>query len=148
MKKEYTARSLRETAGIAHDLGGILYPGDVVLLKGTLGAGKTTFIKHIAERFGVDKNEITSGSFVIFREHKGRIPLYHVDLYRVESRAIPDEVYEAIYSKAGLTLIEWAEKISISECYFTISLSMLTLQSRKITITASSQSLKERLHNL
>ncbi len=86
-------------------------PGTVVALIGDLGAGKTCFVQGLAAGLGVE-GPVTSPTFVLIAEHAGRLPLYHVDLYRTESlgeiRALG---LEEILDGAGLTAIEWAEKV-------------------------------------
>jgi tRNA threonylcarbamoyladenosine biosynthesis protein TsaE len=82
----------------------------VVALTGDLGAGKTCFIQGLAEGLGVD-GPVTSPTFVMIAEHAGRVPLYHVDLYRTESLAeIRRLGLEELLDGGGVTAIEWAEK--------------------------------------
>ncbi len=105
------------TAEATHDLGARLGrwagPGDVVALSGDLGAGKTCFIQGLAEGLSVS-DPVTSPTFVLIAEYAGRLPLYHVDLYRTESldevRALGlDELIGGEWGD-GVTAIEWAEK--------------------------------------
>ena len=77
--------SEEETILFAENFARNLKSGDVVLLSGELGSGKTTFIKGIARAIGIDQDEIKSPSFVIMNLYEGRIPLYHFDLYRLEN---------------------------------------------------------------
>jgi len=99
-----------ETKGVGQRLGQRLRPGDVVCLYGELGAGKTTMIKGIATALGIDEREISSASFVIIAEHGGRLPIYHIDLYRVSAREVHDLGLYEYMNKGGVTVIEWAEK--------------------------------------
>lgn len=105
-------KSVRETIAAARSLGKRLSSGDVVCLTGELGTGKTSFVKGIAEGLGIKGEIVTSPTFIIIREYKGRIPLYHIDLYRIgvvdDLRDIGME--EVIYGP-GVTAIEWAERI-------------------------------------
>ena len=91
-------------------LGRLLEAGDVVALIGPLGAGKTVFAKGIAKGVGVVE-EVTSPSFNIVIEYKGRVPLYHVDFYRlgIESEAIGVGIEDYLYGY-GITIMEWAER--------------------------------------
>ena len=93
-------------------LGSLLSPGDVIFLTGELGAGKTCFVKGIADGLGIKGSSITSPTFIIVNEYTGKIPLYHIDLYRIgiieDLRDIGME--EILYGK-GVTAIEWAERI-------------------------------------
>jgi tRNA threonylcarbamoyladenosine biosynthesis protein TsaE len=85
-------------------------PGTVLALSGDLGAGKTCFIQGLAEGLGVE-GLVTSPTFVMIAEHAGRLPLYHVDLYRTESLAEVRALgLEELLDGAGVTAIEWAEK--------------------------------------
>lgn len=107
-----TSDSPEKTIEIGKNLGKLAEPGSIILLKGNLGAGKTHFAKGVA--LGLDITEhVTSPTFTIINEYQGRIPLYHVDAYRLEDE---EEVFdigleEYIYD-AGITLIEWPERIN------------------------------------
>lgn len=92
-------------------LGKILHPGDVLALFGDLGAGKTTFTKGIARGLGL-ADDVHSPTFTLIHEHIGPTPLYHVDLYRLETEAEVDSlgIEEYIYSE-GITIIEWADRM-------------------------------------
>ncbi len=98
------------TREIGKKLGLLLGPGDLVALAGPLGAGKTVFVKGMASGLGVEE-EVTSPSFNIVIEYRGRAPFYHVDFYRlgIESEAIGVGVEEYIYGE-GVTAIEWADR--------------------------------------
>ena len=98
------------TRAIGEALGRLLEAGDVVALAGPLGAGKTVFAKGIAKGLGVVE-EVTSPSFNIVIEYKGRAPVYHVDFYRLyaESEAIDVGAEEYIYGD-GVTILEWADR--------------------------------------
>ena len=146
--KKFTSKNTAETLRIARKLSRILKKGDTVGFYGELGAGKTTFIKGISQGFGLAKDEVTSSSFVILRTHKGRIPIYHVDLYRLNSRQVPDEVYEYMEERSGLTLIEWAERIELPKEHFRVDIKLKDLEDRLITIRASDRSLNLRLKRL
>ncbi|MBN2119909.1 MAG: tRNA (adenosine(37)-N6)-threonylcarbamoyltransferase complex ATPase subunit type 1 TsaE [Candidatus Omnitrophica bacterium] len=146
--KKFVTKNLGQTLVLARKFSRILSKGDVVGFQGRLGAGKTTFIKGIAESFAIKPDEVTSSSFVILKEHRGRLPLYHVDLYRLNSRQIPDEVFELISDKKGLVLIEWADKIEIKGACFKIHIELKSLTSRKITISANTAGLMKKLSKL
>jgi len=95
-------------------LGRLLQPGDVVALVGDLGTGKTQFIKGLAEGAGVRKaTYVSSPSFTLINEYPGRIPLYHIDLFRLESEKEAEGLgLEEYVHGNGITAIEWADKIS------------------------------------
>lgn len=105
-------RSAEETRGIGRALGEAARPGDVLLLEGSFGVGKTVLVQGLAAGLGV-REEITSPSFVLMVEHQGRLPLYHVDLYRLDGR-LDDELLDnlADYQEAGgVCAIEWPDAL-------------------------------------
>jgi tRNA threonylcarbamoyladenosine biosynthesis protein TsaE len=110
--KTITTQSEDETAGAARELGATLSAGDVVLLFGDLGAGKTAFVRGLAEGLGLDHRDVTSPTFTLVQEYRGgRLPLVHADLYRLDDpREIDDLGLEEIGADAVLA-IEWAEKV-------------------------------------
>ena len=115
MKKnvlKFKSTSPAQTKKIARDLGRKLGAGDVVTLRGELGAGKTTFSKGLAKALGVgSEKEVSSPTFVIIHEYTGRLPLYHLDWYRLESvRGADREMAEECFSGEGVTLVEWPER--------------------------------------
>lgn len=113
MKVVIRTRSARETIQFGKQIGKRLQSGDVVALIGELGAGKTHLIKGLAQGIGVERpNYITSPSFTLIHEYEGRVPFYHIDLYRLateeEGEALGLEEY---LGGKGVTAIEWADKI-------------------------------------
>lgn len=104
--------SEEDTRAIARALGDVLAPGDVVALSGDLGAGKTVFCKGIGEALGIAPERIASPSFTIATEHAGRMPLRHVDAYRLSSAREAEETgLEEVFRDEGVCVVEWAEKI-------------------------------------
>jgi len=95
-------------------LGRLLQPGDVVALVGDLGTGKTQFIKGLAEGVGVGRaTYVSSPSFTLINEYPGRIPFYHIDLFRLESEKDAEGLGLEEYVRGnGITAIEWADKVS------------------------------------
>jgi len=110
-KREYISTSAEETKRLGRELAQELKPGDCLVLIGELGAGKTTLVQGIAEGLDV-KESVISPSFVLVREYKGRIPLYHVDAYRIRS---PQELLEIglddYVLSEGIVAIEWGDKV-------------------------------------
>jgi tRNA threonylcarbamoyladenosine biosynthesis protein TsaE len=105
--------SAGETILIAEKLAKTLKPGDMIALSGDLGSGKTTFTKGIGKGLGVkNPRRINSPTFVLIKEYNGKIPLYHLDLYRLDNLEEIENlgIEEYIYG-TGVTVIEWAEKI-------------------------------------
>jgi tRNA threonylcarbamoyladenosine biosynthesis protein TsaE len=107
-----TTNSEAETEEAAIDLAATLSPGAVVLLYGDLGAGKTAFTRGLAMGLGVDAADVSSPTFTIMQEYRGgRLPLYHVDLFRLnDPREIDDLGLEELAGD-GVLAIEWADKL-------------------------------------
>jgi tRNA threonylcarbamoyladenosine biosynthesis protein TsaE len=98
---------------VARELAGTLRAGDVVLLSGNLGAGKTAFVRGLAEGLGVDPNEVSSPTFTIVHEYRGgHLMLYHADLYRLERTATEDVGLEEMGVKDGVLAIEWPDRLT------------------------------------
>ncbi|QKY71223.1 tRNA (adenosine(37)-N6)-threonylcarbamoyltransferase complex ATPase subunit type 1 TsaE [Lentibacillus sp. CBA3610] len=98
-----------ETVRIAESLALLLKPGDVVTLEGDLGAGKTTFTKGLANGLGI-KRTVNSPTFTIIKEYHGEMPLYHMDVYRLED-SDEDIGFEEYFGGDGICVIEWAHFI-------------------------------------
>ena len=107
------SNSERETRDIAAALARDLAMGSVLLLSGDLGAGKTAFVRGLAEGLGIDHDEVTSPTFTIVHEYRGgRLPLVHVDLYRLD-RADLDEIgLDQDLAATGIVAVEWAERMA------------------------------------
>lgn len=108
------SNSEKETIELGVEIAKVLRPSDLVALSGDLGAGKTTLVKGIAKGLGVkDYRYVNSPSFVLVKEYKGRIPLYHFDVYRLEKlKDIEDIGYEEYLGREGVIVIEWAKKMN------------------------------------
>jgi len=104
-------KSEEETMRVARDLAASLAPGDVVLLFGDLGAGKTVFVRGLAEGVGADPEDVTSPTFTLIQEYRGRLPLYHVDLYRIEQGREVDDLGLDELGAGAVLAIEWAERL-------------------------------------
>ena len=102
-----------ETIQCGKCIGKLLRSGDVMALVGELGSGKTHLIKGLAAGVGVEKsNYIVSPSFTIVHEYQGRIPFYHIDLFRLATEEEGEELgLEEYFVRGGVTAIEWADKI-------------------------------------
>jgi tRNA threonylcarbamoyladenosine biosynthesis protein TsaE len=108
-------RSENETADVARELAGTLSAGDVILLYGDLGAGKTAFVRGLAEGLGVQREEVSSPTFTLLQEYRGgRLPLFHADLYRLTDPREIDELGLDEIADSGVLAIEWAEKLTVS----------------------------------
>lgn len=101
-----------ETERLGQRLGSLLEPGSIVLLYGTLGAGKTTFVRGLAEGLGVSPDDVSSPTFTLVQRYDGRLLLYHVDLYRIERSAEVDDLGLDEYLESGaVVVVEWAERL-------------------------------------
>jgi tRNA threonylcarbamoyladenosine biosynthesis protein TsaE len=109
---EALTESPAQTLRLGELLGGLLFQGAFVALVGGLGSGKTLLAKGIARGLGVeDDREVTSPSFVLVNEYPGRVAVYHLDLYRLESFAEVEGIgWDEFICGSGVTLVEWAEK--------------------------------------
>jgi len=103
--------SAKETTSLGQRIGSQLSSGDILALSGPLGAGKTTLIQGIAQGLEV-KDYVTSPTFILINEYQGRLPFYHIDLYRLEDPAQIEELglFE-YFEKDGVVVIEWAERL-------------------------------------
>lgn len=112
--QQHQTQNADETRQCAAELAATLQPGDLITLSGPLGAGKTTFVQGLARGLGCP-SAVTSPTFVLMSEHQGRLPLSHVDAYRLENLcydAIRDTgVLDTIEHGEGVTVIEWPERI-------------------------------------
>ena len=108
-KLEYHVNSPLETAALAEKLAGLLQPSDVLTLEGDLGAGKTSFTKGLAKGLGITR-VVNSPTFTIIKEYKGRLPLYHMDVYRL-GESEEDLGFDEYFYGEGVTVIEWASMI-------------------------------------
>ena len=100
-----------ETSAIGRELGGTLSAGDVVLLYGDLGTGKTAFVKGLAEGLGIAREEVSSPTFTLVQEYRGgRLTLFHVDLYRIDDPRELDDLGLDEIAEEGVLAIEWAER--------------------------------------
>ena len=101
--------SLEQTQDIAYKIGKWVSNGMILTLEGDLGAGKTTFTKGLAKGLGINRN-VNSPTFNIIKEYQGRIPLYHMDVYRLESGGDDIGLDDYLFGD-GVCVIEWASRI-------------------------------------
>lgn len=112
MEKEFTTSSPDETTTRGKEFVATLDIGDIVCLQGDLGAGKTHFVKGMAEGLGIDSNDVSSPTFTLINEYHGDQLLYHFDCYRMESPREALEIgAEEYFFGDGITVIEWPERI-------------------------------------
>ena len=113
MGQSYTTHSEEETQNLAGELASTLAAGDVLLLSGNLGAGKTAFVRGLAVGLGIDPEEVSSPTFTLVHEYRGgRLALYHADLYRLERAAAEEIGLEELGISAGVLAIEWPDRLT------------------------------------
>lgn len=106
-------RSEEETLAVARALAGTLRAGDVILLSGNLGAGKTAFVRGLAAGLGIDPDAVSSPTFTLVHEYRGgRLTLYHADLYRLDRVATEDLGLEEMGGDDGVLAIEWPDRLA------------------------------------
>ena len=108
------SRNQKETFDLGVTIGSELSGGEIILLNGALGAGKTVLVKGIAHAFGIDAEEVTSPSFTLVNPHPGKLLLYHIDLYRLDegaSAAHAVDLDEILTDEKAVVVIEWAERL-------------------------------------
>ena len=135
-----TTRSPEETQAAGERLGARLGPGAVVACVGELGAGKTCFLQGLARGLGVE-SAVTSPTFVLVNQYRGRLPLYHLDAYRTESLTeLVDIGIEEMMHGDGVTVIEWADKMRplLPAAAITVTISGLGDEPRRIAIESPS----------
>jgi tRNA threonylcarbamoyladenosine biosynthesis protein TsaE len=113
MAREYTTNSPEETIALGRELASVLAPPKIVVLRGDLGAGKTTLVKGIAEGFkAAREEEVTSPTFTLIHEYRGpSVNVYHIDLYRIDTqRELETLGLDDLMSDNSVLLIEWGEK--------------------------------------
>ena len=135
-----TSSSVEQTIELGRLIGGNLKEGDVVALIGQLGSGKTYLTKGIAEGLGVtDKRAVKSPSFVLINEYHGRVPVYHIDAYRLQDSADMFSLgCDEIFWGNGVSIIEWADRIAscLPAEYLKITISIISPSARHIKICA------------
>jgi tRNA threonylcarbamoyladenosine biosynthesis protein TsaE len=113
--RTFHTHSADETTELGRQLAADLKPGSVVLLRGDLGAGKTTMVKGIAEGFSAaDADRVTSPTFTLIHEYRGpKVVLYHIDLYRIDTqRELDTLALDDLMDANSILLIEWGEKFA------------------------------------
>ncbi|MEF3168910.1 MAG: tRNA (adenosine(37)-N6)-threonylcarbamoyltransferase complex ATPase subunit type 1 TsaE [Deltaproteobacteria bacterium] len=151
-RRNFRITGLGDLERFARCLAAVLQPGDVILLSGDLGAGKTTLTKKIARELGVDENEVSSPSFTLVNVYEeGRIPLVHADLYRLGPGADLSEIglKDAIGEEAIL-VVEWAEygQGAFGADALEILLEWVDEERRDLTLRPMGTSWEERVHSI
>lgn len=139
--REITTHSADETIAFGRSLLDLLAPPKLVLLRGDLGAGKTTMVKGIAAAFeAAAEEDVTSPTFTLIHEYRGpKANLYHIDLYRIDTARELDTLgLDDLRDKNSILLIEWGEKFArlLTECDLEISFEREGENQRRITVSA------------
>lgn len=131
------SKSEQDTKIIGQEIAQFLEAGDVITLEGDLGAGKTTFTKGLAEGLSITE-AVTSPTFTIIKEYEGALPLYHMDVYRLEF-ADEDLGFDEYFFGDGITVVEWATFIQdyLPDDYLAITIEHQAEHERKITFVSN-----------
>jgi tRNA threonylcarbamoyladenosine biosynthesis protein TsaE len=141
----FTTSSEQETFELGQTVAATVTPGTFVLLHGDLGAGKTAFVRGLAAGLGADPDNVSSPTFVLIQHYRGRTPLVHVDLYRLENGAAVDDLGLEEMANGAVVAIEWAERLPRRlDDSMTVKIEDLGDDSRRITIERGSPEQKNR----
>lgn len=133
-----TSHSELQTRELGKKLAAAFLPGDVVVLVGPLGAGKTVFVRGLVQGRGLDPDRVHSPSFTLVNEYPGEKPLYHFDLYRLNDLGELIEIgFEDYLGREGVVVIEWGEKAkeALPSKYYRVEFSIVNEQERAIDIS-------------
>lgn len=111
---EWTSHQPAETFKLGERIGKHLAGGEIILLDGSLGAGKTIFVKGLGSALGLDEHDVTSPSFTLVNRYEARLTLYHLDLYRLSdgaAAAYAVDLDELLLDEQAVIVIEWAERL-------------------------------------
>lgn len=142
------SHSSLHTERIGERLARLAQPGDVLALWGELGAGKTQLSKGVASGLGLDGGDVSSPTFVILHEHfGGRMPLFHLDLYRLEGQDLGTTGWEETLEGGGITVIEWPDRAgnALPEDRVDILLEHIADTKRRVVLSATGRRSAELL---
>jgi tRNA threonylcarbamoyladenosine biosynthesis protein TsaE len=140
---EWISFTERQTFDLGVRLGEQFSGGEIILLNGPLGAGKTVLVKGIAHALGLDEEDVTSPSFTLVNPHQGRLLLYHIDLYRLDagaSAAHAVDLDEILTDESAVVIIEWGERLGrypLPANVWRVGISGDGDEPRRITISAA-----------
>src|SRR5690625_837639 len=145
IERKINTSSEEETLKLASRLALLLRPGDVITLEGELGTGKTVFAKGIARGLGI-KEIVTSPTFTIVKEYEGELPLYHMDVYRLE-HSEEDIGFTEYFNGKGISVVEWALFIEdfLPEERLNIHISYLDEETRLLTFDPKGAHYKKKI---
>jgi tRNA threonylcarbamoyladenosine biosynthesis protein TsaE len=134
---EFITHSADETYALARSIGEQLKGGEVFLLKGDLGAGKTVFAKGLAAGLGIDPADVTSPTFTLVNSHEGRLRFFHIDLYRLDAGAHQGlGLQEILEEDKAVIVVEWAERLNFIPVRATVvEMVYVSLTERRIIVS-------------
>ncbi len=138
---KFTSHCEEDTMELAQNIESEKFPNMVICLKGELGSGKTVFVKGFASSLGIEEN-ITSPTFTLVKEYQtGEMPLYHMDVYRLEDGDDGTVGLTEYFNKGGITIIEWSDiiKDSLPEERLEIKFKVIDEETRVLTLTPYGQ---------
>jgi tRNA threonylcarbamoyladenosine biosynthesis protein TsaE len=149
MTREFTTKSAEDTIALGRELASLLAPPKIVLLRGNLGAGKTTIVKGIAQGFkAAEEEDVTSPTFTLIHEYRGpKATLYHIDLYRIDTqRELETLGLDDMMTPDSVLLIEWGEKFARfeEERDVEIAIDRVAENERRIVVTKKSEMGRQR----
>src|SRR5271155_4269462 len=135
------SRSARATKSWGRRLASLLEGGELLGLSGELGAGKTCFVKGLARGLSLREEDILSPTFTMIQEHHGRLPLYHIDLYRLETLGLDDLGLREYLFTSGVAAVEWFERLrEAAELeVLSVRISYVSPSARRIEFVAGSE---------
>lgn len=145
---EWVTVTEQETRALGERLSSLMRPGDIVLISGELGTGKTRLVQGIARGLGVP-GQVTSPTFSLVREYYGRLPLYHIDLYRLSVSDLPSLGLEEYLLGEGVVCIEWGERAGglagyWSEDALLVDMEWVDAEKRRVSVRGSGPGWMER----
>lgn len=148
MKKIFNIDSHEKMVEFGKKIGLMAFPNMVITMEGDLGAGKTTMTKGIGEGLGI-KRVINSPTFTIMKIYEGKLPLYHMDVYRIDNNS-GDDYLEEYFEMNGVTVIEWANNIDLllPENRLDIEISINEDASRQLSVSSNDQRYIEIINKL
>jgi tRNA threonylcarbamoyladenosine biosynthesis protein TsaE len=133
------SKSAHETKAWGRRLASLLEGGELLGLIGDLGAGKTCFVKGLAHGLALREEEILSPTFTLIQEHHGRLPLFHIDLYRLDAASLDDLGLREYLFSEGIAAVEWFERLREAEemDFLAVRISYASANTRRIEFSAS-----------
>ncbi len=148
----FSVNNLAETEALGRRLGELLFPGAIVALIGPLGAGKTHFVRAIAEGLGIpNPAAVTSPTFVLIQEYQARLPIFHFDAYRLSgAREFLDLGVNEYYEAGGVCLIEWADRVedALPAEHLRVEIEPVDENRRRFLISATGEAHGELMNRL